>query len=36
MDAYKASANLVDDHFAEVCKLVQIRSGKVAYEKSIG
>ncbi len=27
MDACKASANLVDDHFAEVCKLVSIGSG---------
>ena len=27
MDACKASANLVDDHFAEVRKLVQIGSG---------
>lgn len=27
MDACKASGNLVDDHFAEVCKLVSIGSG---------
>ena len=26
MDACKASGNLVDDHFAEVCKLVSIGS----------